>query len=828
MSGNSQSSQPSGSSRLKRLGKSSRQGRSLRRRLAFEIFEHRRLLIAEGAVFAINETLDAYGLPGQISATVVWGDGSTGSATVTESDASSQLKFRFDYSLDTNGFFSGVNQSRRKVLELAGQTLLARLTDTLAAITPTKTNQWRPNVHHPSHGNSQNGPLYELSPSLRINANEIVVYAGSRNFPGDILAVGGPGGVSEFSGSNAFMKTVRGRGEPGALEAKPTDFAPSVGSVSFDSDNSTNWYFGIDANGIADDQFDFFSVAVHELAHVLGFGTAPSWFTKVSGNRFTGTHARAADNANGNVPIDDSHWGSGVKSKSGFNPLLSETINAGERRPMTELDFAALNDIGWQVTNGNVTVAATHRFPDNGIYPVEILLRGRNNGNTIAAQTFALEEVLVTNVHPTLTIPGSQTVAVGQRLSLADIGKIVDPGFQNRRITPNTKETFSYSIDWGDGTELDTGVAKMDSHGDGSGAKTTASFNGSHVYTDSGSKTVRVRVEDDDGGVAERSFTVTVTGEPELELQSNREFVFENAGDDAAILTISRGGDPWAIPQAITLKASDTTEIRTAATVVIPAGTSNLRVPVHAVDDALLDGDILATVTASASGVQSGTIDLLVKDRETLTARFSRPSILENRGAGVNLTVKRSNTDTAEPLVVRVGGGQPSQMLHPRTITIPENQQQATVLLVPVDDTIPEPFETLEYTFTAEGYVSDSASIEIVDDEPPMFQNPDDRFDVTATGTVLASDALRIINEIARRNNPVLDPEAEQPDGLFLDVNGDYLVTALDALNVINELVNRNADGERVLNQSLVQGVPDEEKELLIEIDRVPKSVNLF
>ena len=60
-----------------------------------------------------------------------------------------------------------------------------------------------------------------------------------------------------------------------------------------------------------------------------------------------------------------------------------------------------------------------------------------------------------------------------------------------------------------------------------------------------------------------------------------------------------------------------------------------------------------------------------------------------------------------------------------------------------------------------------------------------------------ASDALRIINELARRGGEaILDPEVEQPDGVFYDVNGDYKVSALDALNVINELPNRSSQPE--------------------------------
>jgi len=54
----------------------------------------------------------------------------------------------------------------------------------------------------------------------------------------------------------------------------------------------------------------------------------------------------------------------------------------------------------------------------------------------------------------------------------------------------------------------------------------------------------------------------------------------------------------------------------------------------------------------------------------------------------------------------------------------------------------------------------------------------------------------------------VLDPATETPNGLFVDVSGDYQVTALDALLVINELsrqARRNTGGS---GEMLVQSPP--------------------
>ena len=82
------------------------------------------------------------------------------------------------------------------------------------------------------------------------------------------------------------------------------------------------------------------------------------------------------------------------------------------------------------------------------------------------------------------------------------------------------------------------------------------------------------------------------------------------------------------------------------------------------------------------------------------------------------------------------------------------------------------------------------------------LQNGFIRHDVDQSGSVTASDALSIINELAiaeeSESPPVVD--VEDFEGNFYDVNGDNRVTALDALQVINELARQSllVDSEAV------------------------------
>ncbi|MEP0426000.1 Ig-like domain-containing protein, partial [Rhodopirellula bahusiensis] len=92
------------------------------------------------------------------------------------------------------------------------------------------------------------------------------------------------------------------------------------------------------------------------------------------------------------------------------------------------------------------------------------------------------------------------------------------------------------------------------------------------------------------------------------------------------------------------------------------------------------------------------------------------------------------------------------------------------------------------------------------------YQNPSDRFDVTADGFVTAIDALRVINllnrdELRDPNDPNADLTIDRipsspPD--YYDVNGDGRVSALDALQVINELNSRSVDGTNAGGEPLL------------------------
>lgn len=174
-----------------------------------------------------------------------------------------------------------------------------------------------------------------------------------------------------------------------------------------------------------------------------------------------------------------------------------------------------------------------------------------------------------------------------------------------------------------------------------------------------------------------------------------------------------------------------------------------------------------------------------------LTATLSQSSIREDSRGEVTLVLTRSSSDLRQDLRVRVIGGNQTRLPVQSVLVIPAGQNKLTVRLVPRNDNLPQAPETVGLTFTAPGFRATSASIEIIDDEQPFFQNPNRAADVNNDGEVSVRDALFVINAMAKNGGAIsLQPPRDgiSPNN-YLDVNGDYQVTALDALSAINQLI---------------------------------------
>ncbi len=258
------------------------------------------------------------------------------------------IDITFDYSLDAGGLFS--NPQAVAALDQAAAYFEAFLDD-LDAITPGGGNSWTASFTNPGTGSAASVV------DLGVLQDEVYIFAGSRSIPGSTLGIGGPGGFSFSSATLPFATAIQSRGEFafGTPPASRTDFGMWGGSVAFDT--GASWNFDI-AGGPSLAQVDFLSVAIHELAHVFGFGTADSFDNLIDFGpdpaEFTGS--ASVLEWGGAVPLeadpDPGHWAEGTLSSYLGSPqeaAMDPSISGGMRKYLTDLDYAGLTDIGWQV-----------------------------------------------------------------------------------------------------------------------------------------------------------------------------------------------------------------------------------------------------------------------------------------------------------------------------------------------------------------------------------------------------------------------------------------------------------------------------------------------
>jgi hypothetical protein len=257
------------------------------------------------------------------------------------------LTVEFDYRFDRLGFFG--NPAARGALAAAGGAF-AGLTDRLAEVVPDPSagRSWSVSMLDPGSISRQVTVTDEFIP-----ADSILVFVGaSPSFPG-VLGVADGGFDLQVAGDQAFVDTFTSRGQGTTTGAAATDTAPWGGAIWFNS--NVNWSFALEASQLGPGEHDFLTTATHEIAHLLGIGQSDAWFASLSsdGRSFLGPAAMAL--YGGPVPLDRfaSHLAEGVMGVAANGPqeaLMDPSTPAGVRQLMTDIDYALLQDIGWEVT----------------------------------------------------------------------------------------------------------------------------------------------------------------------------------------------------------------------------------------------------------------------------------------------------------------------------------------------------------------------------------------------------------------------------------------------------------------------------------------------
>ncbi len=292
------------------------------------------------------------------------------------------VTIHIDYSYDTNHFFGSGNpqgaaagSQAKASVEAAASFYSSILTDSFSSITVPQSYpstapgsngvyhwDWQEQFPNPS---SNSGTQVNVQ-NPNVGSDQYVVYVGGSSLTGGEAGRGGPGGYTystSITGTDSFTTSdnvyisattasfttaITTRGQ------QDSKFSRWGGAITFDNDSSSTWFF--DQTGTpAGNVIDFYSVALHELAHTIGFGASSDWQALVSGTNFVGGNA-ITQNGGSAVPLsaDLSHWANGKTSviygsSTPQETLMDPDLTNGTRKRLTELDAAALKDIGWSL-----------------------------------------------------------------------------------------------------------------------------------------------------------------------------------------------------------------------------------------------------------------------------------------------------------------------------------------------------------------------------------------------------------------------------------------------------------------------------------------------
>lgn len=439
--------------------------------------------------------------------------------------------------------------------------------------------------------------------------------------------------------------------------------------------------------------------------------------------------------------------------------FTAATINWGDGTAVESLDVINRVSGGPGVATTAEFERLKHTYADNGLYTVTITVGDDDGG--LVDRTFQIQ---VNNVAPTLELTERELeIKESETLNLFDLGTFADPGFNNPLNVGDLSnggevvETFTYTIDWGDGT-FETGQLPASVINGSVGVDTLGKLVDSHQYLDNDDDnlyTITVTLSDDDGG----SVTRTIT---------------------AKVLNVN--------PTLIPIISATDVNTRGDTTVVIEfedPGTETLTVWVDWGDKLSLPPDDRFVPETAVVGPGTNTL--------TLQHRYSGPPDPLSPAADIVISVFVRDDDFGLPLVVDPGqsetqfvaisnpgvGGDPividttpevPRLLFPRTddtvfvlasSTSGEGGTQTIDLRTAVGDTKSTTDQYLELRVIdpATGEASEGFRLkpEVLDDLPALFRTlPDNRYAIYLIRT--ETNTERLVIEVYVRNGKVIDP----------------------------------------------------------------------
>ena len=235
------------------------------------------------------------------------------------------FNIELDYRYDKFGFFN--NPLRREVLTAAANQWSSIINDDFDPIPAGSIFE----IRHPSIDGAQ------VEIVLEDDIDDLIIFVGARDISGNTIGLGGPSGYSLIGDQYSLRVSDNFRGMGPSL-----NYEPWSGVLTFDT--SVNWNFSLELP--EENQDDLYTVALHEIGHVLGIGTSSTFKSLISGQDFVGNNTIALNSDALPLSKDKSHVADDI---NGNNVLMDPTTAIGDRVQISEIDKAILSDLGYLI-----------------------------------------------------------------------------------------------------------------------------------------------------------------------------------------------------------------------------------------------------------------------------------------------------------------------------------------------------------------------------------------------------------------------------------------------------------------------------------------------
>jgi Calx-beta domain/Matrixin/IPT/TIG domain len=193
---------------------------------------------------------------------------------------------------------------------------------------------------------------------------------------------------------------------------------------------------------------------------------------------------------------------------------------------------------------------------------------------------------------------------------------------------------------------------------------------------------------------------------PTVTLTTGATSIAENGGSTTVTATLSA---MYLAPVTVTLSTSGTATSGTdyslsATTITIPAGSTSASVTLTSIDDAVYEGsqtviiDISGVTNGTESGTQQRTVTITDNESGPTVSISSSFSVSTEGGSGLTITATQSTTSSLATTVNFSFSGTAvygTDYTMNASMTIPAGSTSVTTTLVPTDDALDEPTETI-------------------------------------------------------------------------------------------------------------------------------------